>query len=185
MSAALLLRLALAWGRIKAGLAAAAAWAAKNPLLALCAVLTGACLLEWHEWSIKAKQVAHLSAEIVQFRDAQARAAELAQEALHHQEAVYLQKAKDADDAYQSKLADADARTRAYIASHRLDGLRADSAGAAGQPPASTPGGSSQGGNGSGAAPELVAVTAADIEICTVNTQRLQAVHDWALGLNQ
>lgn len=44
-----------------------------------------------------------------------------------------------------------------------------------------------QGGNGSGSSPDLlgssVTITGSDAQICAVNTARLVAVHDWAIGL--
>lgn len=42
-----------------------------------------------------------------------------------------------------------------------------------------------QGGERSGSLPELVAVQADDVRICTENTVRLQAAREWASGLNE
>ena len=166
------------WGRLRS----AGAWLSTHPLVAICCAMALLCLLSWHEWSVKARQVARLTAEIARFHDAQAQAADIAQEALHHQEAVYLQKAKETDDAYQAQLADARTATDRYIAAHRV---RADSAGGPGPAPATAEGQSAQSGNRSGASPDMVAVTAPDIEVCTVNTKRLEAVREWAVSLGQ
>lgn len=173
--------LSLVWGRLRS----ARAWVSANPLVVVCCAQALFCALCWHEWSVKARQSARLTAEISRFHDAQGRAADIAREALHHQEAVYLQKAKEADDAYQIKLADADLRARAYIASHRVDGLRADGARGTGPAAARSESHPAESGDRSGADTDMVAVTAGDIEVCTTNTRRLQAVHDWAVGLGQ
>ena len=179
----LVLRLGLGvvWGRFRS----AGALILSNPFAAVCCGLVIVCMLCWHELSVKSRQVARLTAEIVQFHDAQSRATEIAQEALHHQEMVYQQQAKEADDAYQSKLADADARVSAYIASHRVDGVRTDSASGPSATPAPAKGDSAKGGDGPGGDPDMVAVMPHDIEVCTVNTRRLQAVRDWAVSLGQ
>lgn len=112
---------------------------------------------------------------------AQAQATLIAKQALDAAEARYRSKANDADKAFQSKLADARGATDAYVSSHRVR-WEAPSRDASGTPsPAES--GSAQGGNGPGAAPFMVAVTEDDIHVCTVNTQRLEAAREWALGL--
>ena len=173
--------LGLVWSRLRS----AGAWVSANPFVAVCCALAVLCLLCWHEWSVKSRQVAQLTAEIARFHEAQSRAAEIAQAALHHQEAAYILKAKEADDAYQIKLVDADLRARTYIAAHRVERLRADGASGAGTAPAGTESLPAESGNRSGAAADMVAVTPSDIEVCTTNTRRLQSVRDWAVSLNQ
>lgn len=74
-----------------------------------------------------------------------------------------------------------------YIASHRVRSQAV--AGSTGPASRAATNNASQGGNGPGETPELapdaVVVTADDIRICTENTTRLDAVHDWALGLEK
>ena len=58
----LLLRLS-GWAKALGGaLKAAADWAARNPAWALSAALAALCLLCWHEWEVKARQVSTLNA---------------------------------------------------------------------------------------------------------------------------
>ncbi len=160
-------------------------WLTASPvhaLLGVVAVLLLLCGLFWHEWAVKALQVEHLAGEIAQFKTAQANATNMAREALHHQEQVYQAKAQDADHAYQTQLAAAQSATDRYISTHRV---RADVASGAGGTVASASGGGASGTDGPDHAADMVAVSADDINACTVNTQRLQAARDWALGLNQ
>ena len=138
-------------------------------------------LLCWHFQSRAVANADAVRTQAAQFKDAQKAAQIIAQEALHHQEAVYQAKAKDADNAYQVSLAAAQSAADRYIALHRV--RPATAAGDAGATVASAEGHAPEGGNGPGAAPDMVAVTAGDIQVCTVNTQRLEAVRDWALGL--
>lgn len=49
-------------GRLRAFLAAAAGWATRNPAWALCAALAVLCALCWHEWAVKDRAVATLTA---------------------------------------------------------------------------------------------------------------------------
>lgn len=171
------------WGRLRAAGATLGAVVSRNPLLALCGALALLCALFWHEWAVKARQVEHLTQTIAQFRDAQAKATQAAQDALHKQEAAYQAKAKEADDEYRTSLADARARADAYIRSHSVVGLRADGAGAARATPAAAEGDTSGSPDRSSPAPDMVVVSAGDIQVCTINTQRLQAAHDWAVTL--
>ena len=160
------------------------------------AAMVALALMAWH---FDARAVANadtVRAQAAQFKQAQADATAIAQAALAHQNAVYAAKAKDADNAYQSQLADAQSAAQRYINSHRVGSvsdaastvfMRVQSAsaqGGSGATTASPQGISARSGNGPGTSPELVAVTANDIDVCTVNTKRLQVVRDWALTLN-
>ncbi len=73
-----------------------------------------------------------------------------------------------------------DARLAAYAAAHRL---RPDRAGDAGQAAAAAHDSGAPGDQRPGAAPDMVAVSLADLRICTDNTLRLEAAHEWAKGL--
>lgn len=173
------------WGRLWAFFSGALAFTLRVQVPLLVPLLCGAvALFTAHGWHGETRLVEQLRAQAAQFAEAQKRAGELAQEALHHQEALYQQKAKEADDAYHSSLASADARAAAYIAAHRIDRVRPGGASSAGATASPAQSAGTQGGDGPGAAADLVAVTPADIEVCTINTKRLQAVRDWALSLN-
>lgn len=170
------------WGRLAGLLGKAWTWALRNPAWALCAALAALCGLLWHERDVKAGQVAHLTAQANAFKTAQVEAASLAKQKHDKQEAAYIAKAQDADHAYQTQLAAAQSAADRYIAGHRL---HADGTGSASATPASP--------QSSGAASpdrpdnpaDMVAVSADDINACTVNSTRLQAARDWALGLRE
>lgn len=110
---------------------------------------------------------------------AQAEATLIAREALRRQEHIYVTKAQEADNEYVAKLADAHSRTGAYIDRMRVKAPSRD----ASATPSSAEGYGSASPDRSSAAPDMVAVTEADIQVCTVNTQRLDAAHNWALSL--
>lgn len=77
-------------------------------------------LLAWH---FDARAVANADAvrtQAAQFKQAQADATRIAQQALEHEDLVYRQKAQEADSAYQAQLADASAAADRYIAAHRV-----------------------------------------------------------------
>ena len=135
-----------------------------------------------HAETRKDARIAALSATAAQMNAAQAEAARLASEALHHQEQVYQAKAKESDDAYTTQLAAARSAADRYISGHRV---RSDGARGASATPASPQGGNPTGPVGPDNHADMVAVSADDINACTVNSTRLQAARDWALGLGQ
>jgi hypothetical protein len=49
---------------------AVAGWAERNPAWGACIALALLCALFWHEWSVKARQVAQMAAAAVQMRHA-------------------------------------------------------------------------------------------------------------------
>ena len=161
----------------------ALAWLKTLPwyVMALAACV-GVIAWQHHAETRKDARIAALSATLDQVKVAQAQAQVAAQVAHDQQEAAYKAKAKESDDAYQTQLAAAQSNTDRYIASHRL---RTDSTSGASATLASA--------QGSGAASpdrpdnpaDMVAVSADDINACTVNSTRLQAARDWALGLGQ
>lgn len=134
-----------------------------------------------HAETRKDARIAALSATAAQMNAAQAEATRLASEALHHQEQVYQAKAKESDDAYTTQLAAAQSAADRYIAGHRV---RTDSTSGASAALASPQGGSPASPDRPDNHADMVAVSADDINACTVNSTRLQAAHDWALGLN-
>ena len=156
-------------------------WIGRNPIVAgLCGAMVALALCV-HVIGMKDHTIARLTAQAVSFREAQAEATVIAQQALHHQEVVYQAKAQDTDHAYQTQLVAAHSATDRYIATHRV---RTNGAGSTGSAIAAATGSDSGSVVGPGEPADMVAVTADDINVCTVNTQRLQAGHNWALGLN-
>ena len=100
--------------------------------------------------------------------------------ALQAAEARYRSKANEADQAFQSKLADARRSADQYVLTHRVRGTFASSTGRA---PSAAEGDRAGSPDRAGTAPDMVAVTPGDIQVCTDNTLRLEAAHDWALTL--
>ena len=163
-----LLSLAL---RAKTLLGTFATWAGRNPAWALCIALAALCGVCWHEWSVKAHQVEHLSSEIAQFREAQAAAAATAREALHHQEQVYQAKAQDADHAYQTQLAAAQSAADRYIAGHRVQSApTAAENNGAGVPP--------------GMPTDAVVVPASDVQTCSAAVTYGLKARDFVLSIS-
>ena len=106
----------------------------------------------------------------------------LARAAKAAQEAKYTQLAKDADHGYETALVDARAATADYIARNRV---RAQAAGdSRGATVAAAQGGGAESGERPSEATELVAVQANDVNVCTDNTLRLEAVREWTANLN-
>ena len=145
-------------------------------------------LLAGLAWHFDARAVANadtVKTQAAQFKQAQTDAAMAAQKALQTETAQYAAKAKDADNAYQTQLVAAQSATSAYIASHRVVWMRpATTGGSTTNADPAAQGSSTQGSNRPGAIADMVAVSPADLNVCTVNTKRLQVVHDWATTLN-
>jgi hypothetical protein len=97
------------------------------------------------------------------------------------QEARYASLAKDADNAHEAQLADARAAAERYIARNRVRPQAASGSTGGTAAPAESGGPGSA--DSAGGAPVMVAVTEADIGVCTDNTLRLEAARDWALSL--
>lgn len=97
-------------------------------------------------------------------------------------EAEYQEKAREADQKHRAELSQAMAAAERHIAAHRV--LRQAGGGSAsGGACSSAENDGPTGADRSGADAELVAVTADDVRICTVNTQRLLDGREWAVGL--
>jgi hypothetical protein len=169
------------WKRVGAGLTKLARWAERNPLLAALLIVTGIAAFEWHELDVRGRTIAKLTAENASFVQAQATATQIAQQALHHQEAVYQAKATEADSAYQAQLADAHSAADRYIAAHRV---RAEAfAGSAG---ASVAPAKSVGPDLSSILPtDAVVVSQSDLQACTGATSYAVSAHNWAASLDQ
>lgn len=156
--------------------------------------LDGAQLGPWHVagfklgpigmegWKPKAKR---LRGTIDKFAAAQKKARKDALAARAKQEARYRALAERTDHDIQLAKANAMARADRYIAAHRVR-CAADT-GAAGRADRAGQGAGAKGDHRPGAAaklaPDLVAVSAADIRICTANTERLIAARKWGLAI--
>ena len=120
-------------------------------------------------------------ADRASYAHAQAEAANIAHAALRAQEAKYQANAMEAHLAYQTDLNRARAAASAYVSRMRIT----PPAGYAGNAPSSPESSSPTGGERLGAPPFMVAVSAQDVDICTENTARLDAVRSWALSLSE
>ena len=104
--------------------------------------------------------------------------AQLAQKAAVEQH--YKEQARETDLKYAQELGSARDRLAAYIARNRVRTENSGGVSASSGPAESD---RSSGVDGPRLPPELVAVSPDDLEICTVNSERLRAARDWALGL--
>lgn len=98
-------------------------------------------------------------------------------------EAEYQEKAREADQKHRAELSNAIAAAERHIAAHRV--RQGGCGGATGNAGAAAQGDGPAGADRSGADAGLVAVTADDVRICTVNTQRLIDGREWAVGLEE
>lgn len=116
---------------------------------------------------------------------AQLIAAEAARQQKQRAEAHYKELAEHADTRFEQGRAAALSAAARHAAAHRLPvGTgTAIAAGPSGAATASAPDHTTGSSDGTGGAPQLVAVTEADLQICTINTARLLEVRAWATGL--
>lgn len=141
----------------------------------------GLIAASWHYRHAYHAEQALRAADRAAYVVAQAQATLNAQRALEAKETEYRSKANAADQAFQSKLADARGAADRYVSSHRVrwEAVAGDASGTT----SGSQGGGAQGADRSSAAPFMVAVSEGDIQVCTVNTQRLEAAREWALSL--
>jgi len=147
------------------------------------ALIAALCLAGWQ---YRGKQ--HALADLAAERLAHAETIKAGQQAYAAQvalnkaaEAKSAAIAKESDDAHEKQLALANDRTERWIDANRVRPEKG------GSRPV-TPGSSAQDqvaerGDGQGLPPDMVAVPAADVRICTANTLRLEAVRDWGIAL--
>jgi len=143
------------------------------------AALAVALLVAWHFHARAAANADALRTQAAQFAQAQADATRTAQEALHHQEALYRAKAQEADHAHDVALADARSAAYRYIADHRV--RTAPVAGGAGGTVA--PSSSGDPGVRAGLPADGVMVSERDVQACTDVTSYALSLREWALGL--
>lgn len=86
---------------------------------------------------------------------------------------------KDHDNALQNTLADDRRRTDDYARAHRVPRQAPSDLGPAGGTDLPQPAFGAAQPDGAGGDAELVAISADDLRICTVNSRRLQNAHDW------
>ncbi|EGD58394.1 hypothetical protein Y88_0449 [Novosphingobium nitrogenifigens DSM 19370] len=140
-------------------------------------------LAAWHFWTRAVANAEAVRTQAAQFMQAQADAAKIAQEALHHQEAEYQAKATETQNAYEVQLADAHAAADRYIAAHRLAALPPGLRTQAAQGDASATAPSTQSGGAplpSGVPADPVVVSADDVQACTGAVSYALKAHDWA-----
>ena len=89
------------------------------------------------------------------------------------------QRKRDTDDALKLDMASDRRRADDYAIRNRV--RRQAAPGPTSNPDLPETGPAAQGDNGPGDVAELVGITRADFDICTVNSRRLANVHDWAL----
>jgi hypothetical protein len=147
--------------------------------IALAAALLGLTLASWHYRSAYHAEKALRQADRAAYGQAQAEAALIAKRALDATETRYRSKANEADRSHTEALVDARSRADAYIDRMRV---KTDSCQASG-PTASAQGDDTGRIGKANTKTGMVAVTDADIGICTENTLRLETARNWALGL--
>jgi hypothetical protein len=149
--------------------------------IAAAVAVFGLIVASWHYRSAYHAERALRRADRAAYTQAQAEATRIAYDALRAAETRSQIKAKEADHEHALALADARSATDRYIAAHRVRGQAV--AGVASPAIASAESGGAQNSDRSSSAPDMVAVTAGDIQVCTINTTRLEAAREWALGL--
>jgi hypothetical protein len=168
---------ALGWA--KKALTALLDLARKHPWQA--GLLVALLIAGW-QWRDKREALSDLAAEktshaltIKAGKDAYA-----AQVALHAKDlAAFKAAKKDTDDAHKPKLAAALDRTDRYSADNSL--RKACARFIPARPPSESP--IAESSDGPGIPADMVAVTAEDVRVCTVNTVRLQSVREWGQEL--
>ena len=174
-------------GWAKKALTALLDLARRNPWQALTIALLVALAWQWHGKGQALDQrdaaIAGRAADRKAYIEAEAEAAALAMARLMAQEQFYKTKAKDADNAHDKELAVAGTAADRYIAANRV---RCQAAGSsARQAAASSQGGGAAVPESPAAETELVAVTAADVRICTANYVYAKGAFDWANSLGK
>ena len=145
------------------------------------ALIASLCLAGWLWWG-KREALSDLAAEkashaltIKAGKDALAAQIALTKKT----EAAYKAAAKDADNDHAKDLALAADRTERFISGNRV--RKACAGNVAARPAAEGP--VAENSDGPGISADMVAVTAEDVRVCTVNTVRLQSVREWGQEL--
>ena len=153
------------------------------PWQTACIALLAASLWFWHGkgQAIHQRDAARAETKALEVRytAAQAEAAAKALKARADAENHYKEIADDADTKAAAAYADGRSAAQRYIDTHRVRACPAP--GASSGTAAAAQGDSAQGADRSG--DSAVVVAEDDVNICTSNSLRLQAAHDWALRL--
>lgn len=144
------------------------------------AALAAVSLMAWHFDNRALANADAVRTQAAQFKQAQADATMIAQQALRQEQAEYQAKATETDNAYQSRLAAARSAADQYISSHRLHITAAASAGGTTIARAQI---------GSSAVPanmpaNAVVVSPNDVQACTDAVTYADKAHDWAMSIN-
>ena len=146
------------------------------------ALIAALCLAGW-QYSGKQNALADLAAERLAHAETikageQAYAAQVALNKAAEAKSAAI--AKETDDAHEKQLALANDRTERWITANRV---HKDCASRTSATSSGAEGPVAESGDATSGQAELVAVPAADVRICTVNTLRLEAVRDWGIAL--
>ena len=173
------------WSRLGGWLSAVVAWAMANPWPALCVLAIAGNVAQLAVHKHDRATIAADGATIARVTLAQAAAARAAQVAHDAQQAAFVAKAKEADDAHQSLAARSGAAVDRFIADHRDHGcgVQPAPAGGAGGVAAAPSAGDSAGVPARLPADAIV-VSARDVRACNAWVDYGIAAHDWAGTLN-
>jgi len=152
-------------------------------------IAVGAALALWWAYhsgyQSRDKQAdAEMAAMVASIEAAQIEAA-AAQQAVNDAEAArYQELAERSDNEHARNLEAARSAAARYIAAHRVRPTPDSSPSGGADSAADDNGSASDNGPGSPAIVDAIAITESDLLICTDNTARLVAAHDWANSLN-
>ena len=177
----MILWLISALGWLRRAAQALAGLVVRYPLQAVIVAELVACVWLWSGWNGAIAERDAIRLDLNAIKAASEQAAHNAKVAHDADEARYKALAERKDDEARKAIADARAAADAYIRAHRVRGAAGSAHGTA----APAESGSAASADGQGSAPDMVAVTADDVRICTSNTIRLEAARDWALGLGE
>jgi len=133
-------------------------------------------------WHLDSRAVANADAvriQAEQFKETQAAAAAIAQEALANEQAMYNDQAQKAQKDYESHLEDAHSYAAAYIASHRVQSAAAK--GSSGSTSAPAKGDSSE--LPAVVPTDSVVVSTSDLQACTSSVTYAIDAHNWAVTI--
>lgn len=159
-------------------------FAGTYPWQACVIALLGVSVWLWRGWDSADSRLSdcqsRAAAQQQEYIKAQAEATAAAKQAVAKTESRYKELANEADLRAAKVSVDADRRADDYIRTHSLHVAVKGSADSPVASPENNPSGSS---DRPSSETELVEVTSSDIKICTENTVRLEAAHNWSRSL--
>jgi hypothetical protein len=147
--------------------------------IAAAVAVFGLIVASWHYRNAYHAEKALRRADRALYVQAQAEAARIAQEALRHQEHIYVTKAQEIEHEYVVKIANARSATDRYIAAHRVRGQTV--AGVASPAIIITESGNP--GLPQDLPADAIMVSERDVQACTEASIYAVSAHDWAAGL--